>query len=77
MDARIETIAKRHTHAPMASVCAVAQSHIVFKIAPVPADNKLLGQEPKMDYPKAKGKTAETKTSKAPASSDRQVKREG
>ena len=74
-----------------ASVCDAARKHTVFKIAPVHAVNNRLGPEsrsgnfkpaPKKEYSKAKGKTAEAQTSKAPSTSDKSrgkgtYKREG
>ena len=42
MDAGMEIIAGVHIHAPMASACVVVQNHIIFKPAPVLADNSLL-----------------------------------
>ena len=61
MAARMETTASIHIHEPVASVCAVALNHTIFKLAPVLADNSLLrpvvpNQDLRRSTPSLKGR---------------------
>ena len=62
MDARMEIIASMHTRVPMGSVCDVAPSHIIFKLAPRPRrqqPSQSTKPAPKKTYAKPKGRAAD------------------